>query len=145
LRLATEENRAYRAQRQFDATAQQHINARQQTNIGKNQNFQPQLQSENNSSQQSHTQRDVPLKNLHSSRQQDQYDPQHRPSQYNSASTGNNRQPNYDRGGGSSSLPPGAADFGYQMLSVLRGATSAATGGPRVSQLVEDYPCLMTM
>jgi hypothetical protein len=29
------------------------------------------------------------------------------------------------------------------MLSVLREATSAATGGPRATQLVEDYPCMM--
>jgi hypothetical protein len=32
-----------------------------------------------------------------------------------------------------------------QMLSVLREVTSAATGGPRATQLVEDYPCQMTM
>jgi hypothetical protein len=58
---------------------------------------------------------------------------------------GINRQPHYDRGGGSSSLPPGAADFRYQMLSVLREATSAAKEVPRATQLVEDYTCMMTM
>jgi hypothetical protein len=143
LRLATEENRAYRAQRQFDSAAQQDIDARQRTNVGENLNFQPQPQRENNSSQ--NTQGDVPLQNLRGSRQQDQYDPQHQQNQYNSVGRGNNHQPHCDRGGGSSSLPPGAADFGYQMLSVLREATSAATGGPRATQLVEDYPCMMTM
>jgi hypothetical protein len=70
LQLATEENRAYQVQRQFDSTAQQDIDARQRTNVGENPNFQPQLQRENNSSQ--HTQEDVPLQNLHGSRQQDQ-------------------------------------------------------------------------
>jgi hypothetical protein len=88
---------------------------------------------------------DVPLQNLHGSRQQDQYDPQHRQNRYNSVGRGNNRQPHCDRGGGLSSLPLGAADFGYQMLSVLQEATSPATGGPRATQLVEDYPCMMTM
>jgi hypothetical protein len=57
LRLATEENRAYRAQRQFDSAAQQDIDARQRTNVGENLNFQPQPQRENNSSQ--NTQGDV--------------------------------------------------------------------------------------
>jgi hypothetical protein len=46
LPLATEENRAYRAQRQFDSTAQQDIDARQRTNVGENLNFQPQPQRE---------------------------------------------------------------------------------------------------
>jgi hypothetical protein len=143
LRLATEENRAYRAQRQFDSTAQQDIETRQRTNVWENQNFQPRPQREINSSQ--NTQGDVPLQSLHGSRQQDQYDPQHWQNQYDSVERGNNRQPLCDRGGGSSSLPTGAADFGYQMLSVLPEATSAATGGPRATQLVEDYPCMMTM
>jgi hypothetical protein len=130
LRLATEENRAYRAQRQFNSTAQQDIDARQRTNVGENPNFQPQPQRENNSSQ--HTQGDVPLQNLHGSRQQDQYDPQHCQNQHNSVGRGNNSQPHYDRGGGSSSLPPGAANFGYQMLSVL----STAILGSRDSRIL---------
>jgi hypothetical protein len=41
LQLATEENRAYGAQRQFDSTAQQDIDARQFTHVGENLNFQP--------------------------------------------------------------------------------------------------------